>query len=92
MSTRAGKMIGFQPFHSTPKNIAPKKLAGADGWLVVAPWVYESGEVSSIGTVQRVLQNLLGEGVTAPMLAGGAVVLLGTALTLGILRPPAPKP
>jgi len=31
---------------------------------------------------------LLGEGVTGPMLAGGAVVLLGTALTLGILRLP----
>ena len=34
---------------------------------------------------------LLGEGVTGPMLAGGAVVLLGTALTLGILRLPATK-
>ncbi len=32
---------------------------------------------------------LLDEAVTAPMLAGGAVVLLGTALTLGILRLPA---
>lgn len=31
---------------------------------------------------------LLDEGVTLPMLAGGAVVLLGTALTLGILRLP----
>lgn len=53
MATRGGKMIGFHPFHTSPKNIAPKKLAGADGWLVVAPHVYETGEVSSIGTVQR---------------------------------------
>lgn len=30
---------------------------------------------------------VLDEGVTLPMLAGGAVVLLGTALTLGLLRP-----
>jgi len=32
---------------------------------------------------------ILDEAVTVPMLAGGAVVLLGTALTLGILRLPA---
>lgn len=53
MSTRGGKMIGFHPFHRTPKNMATKKLAGADGWLVVAPWIYESSEIGSLGVVQR---------------------------------------
>jgi drug/metabolite transporter (DMT)-like permease len=31
----------------------------------------------------------LGEGVSLQMLAGGAVVLLGTALTLGLIGPDA---
>jgi hypothetical protein len=52
VALKGGLVTGFGGFHAVPKQVGTKKLAGVDGWVVVAPWSEDRSDIESLGVVQ----------------------------------------